>query len=94
MTIRINMSYGEEVNLIVMRKKTCTYNVFNKLLSVTELLYLGQLHISEQRYPLYYKSCVRCRRLEQRREAPTEREAREVILWKAQPPIGNSGAKR
>ena len=30
--------------------------------------------------PLCYKSCVRCRRLEQRREAPTEREAREVIL--------------
>ena len=30
-------------------------------------------------YPICYKSCVRCRRLEQRREAPTEREAREVI---------------
>ena len=41
--------------------------------------------------PLYYKSCVRCRRLEQRREAPTEREAREVILRSMQ---WNSGAKR
>ena len=30
--------------------------------------------------PVYYKSCVRCRRMEQRREAPTKREAREVIL--------------
>ena len=50
MTNRINMSYGEEVNLIVMRKKTRTYNVFNEWLSARELLYLGQLHISEQRY--------------------------------------------
>ena len=50
MTNRINMSYGEEVNLIVMRKKTRAYNVFNEWLSARELFYLGQLHISEQRY--------------------------------------------
>ena len=40
----------------------------------------GQLSAAPGMYPLYYKSCVRCRRLEQRREALTEREAREVIL--------------
>ena len=38
--------------------------------------------------PLYYKSCVCCHRLEQRSEALTERDVRELIFrWKdARPP--------